>query len=117
VHEALVRIATGQIAPTPPEPLVPAVSIKKSITADYLICLDDGKKFKTLRRHLTALGMTPDQYREKWNLPSDYPMVARDYAAARSALAKNFGLGHTRKKTDKPKLKGLSRARKKAAGS
>ena len=71
----------------------PAVSIRKSITPDYLICLEDGKKFKTLRRHLLQLGMTPEQYREKWNLPYDYTMVAPNYSAIRSALAINFGLG------------------------
>jgi len=71
----------------------PAVSIRKSITPDYLVCLDDGKKFKSLRRHLAGLGMTPDQYRAKWGLPADYPMVAANYAAQRSELAKRIGLG------------------------
>ena len=71
--------------------------MRKSITADYLICLDDGLKFKSLRRHLTALGMTPEQYRAKWNLPADYPMVAANYAAQRSELAKKIGLGQSRK--------------------
>ena len=75
----------------------PAVSIRKSITPDFLVCLDDGKKFKSLRRHLATLGMTPDQYRAKWGLPSDYPMVAPNYAAARSQLAKQSGLGQLRK--------------------
>ena len=75
----------------------PAVSIRKSITPDYIVCLDDGKKFKSLRRHLATLGMTPDQYRTKWGLPSDYPMVAPNYAAARSQLAKQSGLGQIRK--------------------
>ena len=74
------------------------MSIRKSVTPDYLICLDDGRQFKSLRRHLTALGMTPEQYRQKWNLPSDYPMVASNYAAQRSALAKNIGFGQLRKK-------------------
>ncbi|KAF2989257.1 Transcriptional regulatory protein ros [Methylocystis sp. MJC1] len=76
----------------------PAVSIKKSVTPDYLICLDDGKKFKSLRRHLATLGMTPDDYRAKWGLASDYPMVAPNYAAQRSNLAKQMGLGQARKK-------------------
>ena len=76
---------------------MPAVSVRKSITPDYLICLDDGRKFKSLRRHLTALGMTPEQYRAKWNLPADYPMVAANYAAQRSAMAKKIGLGQFRK--------------------
>lgn len=77
----------------------PAVSIKKSITPDYIVCLEDGRRFKSLRRHLsTKYGMTPDQYRAKWNLPSDYPMVAPNYAAARSALARQMGLGQKRRK-------------------
>jgi predicted transcriptional regulator len=79
-------------------PSTPAVSIRKSITPDYLICLDDGKRFKSLRRHLGLLGMTPDQYRAKWNLPSEYPMVAPNYSVARSELAKKSGLGQIRRK-------------------
>jgi len=75
------------------EVLVPAVPIRQSITHGFLICLDDGKKFKSLKRHLRDLGMTPAQYREKWGLPKDYPMVATEYAAIRSALAKKIGLG------------------------
>lgn len=72
----------------------PAVSIRKSITPDYLICLEDGKKFKSLKRHLhTHYNLTPDEYREKWGLPRDYPMVAPNYAQARSRLAKKMGLG------------------------
>ena len=77
----------------------PAVSIKKSITPDYIICLEDGKKFKSLKRHLrTQYGLSPEQYREKWSLASDYPMVAPNYAAARSRLAKQMGLGQQRTK-------------------
>ena len=76
------------------EPLKPAVSIKKSVTADYIICLEDGKKLKMLKRHLhSTYNMTPDEYRAKWNLPSDYPMVAPNYAQARSKLALKLGLG------------------------
>ena len=76
------------------EPLKPAVPIKRSITPEYLVCLEDGKKFKSLKRHLrTQYQMTPDQYRAKWNLPPDYPMVAPNYATARSQLAKQMGLG------------------------
>ena len=76
------------------EKLQPAVPIKKSIAPDYIICLEDGKKLKMLRRHLkTSYGMTPEQYRERWNLPSDYPMVAPNYAQHRSSLAKKIGLG------------------------
>ena len=85
------------------EALVPAVPIRKSITPGFLICLDDGKKFKSLKRHLASHGMTPDQYRAKWNLPKDYPMTAPDYAAKRSVLAKSIGLGQRRKDTAKRK--------------
>ena len=74
--------------------LTPAVSIKKSITPEHIICLEDGKKFKSLKRHLSArYNLTPDEYRARWNLPGDYPMVAPAYAATRSNLAKNMGLG------------------------
>ena len=76
---------------------MPAVPIRKSITPGFLICLDDGKKLKTLKRHLTNLGMTPDQYRAKWDLPDNYPMVAPEYAATRSTLAKKSGFGQTAK--------------------
>ena len=77
----------------------PPVSVKKSITPDYLICLEDGKKFKSLKRHLRSrYNMSPEQYREKWGLPSDYPMVAPNYAAARSQLAKQMGLGQQRRR-------------------
>ena len=82
-----------QSAPAPIEPRVPAVPIRRSITPEFLICLEDGKRFKSMRRHLAGLGLTPDQYREKWNLPADYPMVAPNYAAQRSAMAKEIGLG------------------------
>jgi predicted transcriptional regulator len=100
VHGALTKIASGAVTPTAKEPevLTPAVSVRKSITPDHLVCLDDGKKFKSLKRHLGSLGMTPDEYRVKWNLPADYPMVAPNYAAARSALAKQIGLGQNRRK-------------------
>ena len=98
VHSALLRVAGGQAA-APAEPLKPAVSIKKSITPDHLVCLEDGKKFKSLKRHLrTQYNMTPEQYREKWGLPPDYPMVAPNYAAARSQLAKQMGLGQQRRR-------------------
>jgi len=100
VHAALVKISggTGVAAAAEPEVLTPAVPVRKSITPDYLICLDDGRKFKSLKRHLASLGMTPDQYRTKWNLAPDYPMVAANYAATRSALAKKIGLGQNRKR-------------------
>ncbi|TGR84551.1 MucR family transcriptional regulator [Mesorhizobium sp. M2D.F.Ca.ET.223.01.1.1] len=85
------------------EPLKPAVPIKKSVTPDFIISLEDGKKFKSLRRHLqTAYNLSPDEYREKWGLPSDYPMVAPNYAATRSALAKKFGLGRKPQEAAKP---------------
>ncbi|OQM73405.1 MucR family transcriptional regulator [Manganibacter manganicus] len=73
---------------------IPAVSIRKSVTPNFLICLEDSKKFKSLKRHLaTHHNLTPDEYRQKWNLPADYPMVAPNYSAARSAMAKSMGLG------------------------
>jgi predicted transcriptional regulator len=98
VHTALTRISAGQ-ADAQPEPLKPAVSVKKSITPDYIVCLEDGKKFKSLKRHLrTQYNMTPEQYRDKWGLPPDYPMVAPNYAAARSQLAKQMGLGQQRRR-------------------
>ena len=93
-------------ATTPLEEVVekpkPAVSVRRSIQNDYLICLEDGQKFKSLKRHLmTHYGLTPEQYREKWELPADYPMVAPAYAEARSRLAKEMGLGQKRKRTAK----------------
>jgi predicted transcriptional regulator len=97
VHAALVRLSTGEVVPPPVTAPEPAVSIRKSITPDYLICLDDGRKLKSLRRHLANLGLTPEQYREKWKLPLDYPMVAANYSAARSELAKKMGLGQMTK--------------------
>jgi predicted transcriptional regulator len=96
VHGALLRVSAGQ-SELPSEPPKPAISLKRSITPEYLICLEDGKKFKSLKRHLrTQYNMTPEQYREKWGLPADYPMVAPNYAAARSHLAKQMGLGQQR---------------------
>lgn len=84
----------GRAVEPEPEKPVPAVPIKKSVTPDYLICLEDGKQLKMLKRHLkTAYDMTPDDYREKWGLPADYPMVAPNYAKQRSSLAKQIGLG------------------------
>jgi predicted transcriptional regulator len=96
VHSALARTASGAVEPEP-EPLKPAVTIRKSITPDYIICLEDGKRFKSLKRHLrTHYDLTPEEYREKWGLASDYPMVAPNYAKARSSLAKQMGLGQKR---------------------
>ncbi|MBN9005240.1 MAG: MucR family transcriptional regulator [Rhizobiales bacterium] len=98
VHAALTRVSSGR-ADIPAEPAKPAVSVKKSMTADYLVCLEDGKRFKSLKRHLrTQYNMTPEQYRDKWQLPADYPMVAPNYAVARSQLAKNMGLGQQRRR-------------------
>ncbi|MEZ5785282.1 MAG: MucR family transcriptional regulator [Xanthobacteraceae bacterium] len=98
VHSALMRVSAGQVE-APAEPLKPAISVKKSITPEYIVCLEDGKKFKSLKRHLrTQYSMTPEQYREKWGLPPDYPMVAPNYAAARSQLAKQMGLGQQRRR-------------------
>jgi predicted transcriptional regulator len=98
VHQALLRVG-GSTEEIPTEPLKPAVSVKRSIAPDYIVCLEDGKKFKSLKRHLrTQYGMTPEQYREKWALPPDYPMVAPNYAAARSQLAKQMGLGQQRRR-------------------
>ena len=92
IHKTIVELSTG-IEPVEKADLVPAVPIKKSIFPDYIVCLDDGKKFKSMRRHLLALGMTPEQYREKWGLPGDYSMVCANYSAERSELAKSMGLG------------------------
>jgi len=98
VNAALKSLSSGAKPSAEPVELVPAVSVKKSITPDFIVCLEDGKKFKSLKRHLrTAYDMTPDDYRAKWGLPHDYPMVAPNYAAARSALAKASGLGQQRK--------------------
>jgi predicted transcriptional regulator len=116
VHLALVRAPAATAEPEKPN-LVPAVPIKKTITADYIISLEDGRKFKSMKRHLGNLGMTPDEYRAKWGLPRDYPMVAPNYAKARSDLAKSMGLGRKSgseapaKKSAKPS----KRAAKKAA--
>jgi len=92
VHKALSGVANG--AEPPPPPQEPAVPIRRSITPDYLICLEDGRRFKSLKRHLRAkYGMTAEEYRAKWGLAKDYPMVAPNYARARSDLAKRMGLG------------------------
>jgi predicted transcriptional regulator len=90
---------TSGVAPVVVEALKPAVPAKKSITNDYIICLEDGKKFKSLKRHLrTQYNISPEEYREKWGLPADYPMVAPNYAKARSQLAKQMGLGQQRRR-------------------
>ncbi|GJE40122.1 MucR family transcriptional regulator [Methylobacterium persicinum] len=98
INRALVGVATGKIVvketAAPPEPAVP---VKKSVTDEFIICLEDGRSFKSLKRHLRAkYNMSPEQYRAKWGLPPDYPMVAPNYAQARSNLAKAIGLGQPR---------------------
>ncbi len=94
VHRALAGTAANPLAREEQHEVKPAVTVKKSVTADYLVCLEDGKKFKSLKRHLRShYNLSPEQYREKWGLPSDYPMVAPNYAQARSSLAKRMGLG------------------------
>ncbi len=113
VHTAVARLAVGpESAPPQIEAKAPAVPIRKSITPDFLICLEDGKRFKTMRRHLAGLGITPEQYRQKWSLPSDYPMVAPNYAAQRSAMAKKIGLGNIPRKAGVRGSSGRSKAAK-----
>ena len=91
VYDSLAAVGTAEPAPAP---LMPAVPIRRSVFPDHIVCLEDGKKLKMLKRHLRGTyGMTPDQYREKWGLPADYPMVAPNYASLRSSLAKQLGLG------------------------
>ncbi|MER9651636.1 MucR family transcriptional regulator [Mesorhizobium sp. M0199] len=112
VHAALKGTAEG-VSAKEPVALTPAVPIRKSVTPDYIISLEDGKKFKSLKRHLsTHYGLTPDGYRAKWGLSADYPMVAPNYAAARSSLAKTMGLG---RKPKAPEPAPTKRTRKKVA--
>jgi predicted transcriptional regulator len=123
IHAALTSVATGATEQPAEEPKAPAVPIKKSVQPDYIVCLDDGKRFKSLKRHLrTVYNLTPDQYQAKWGLRPDYPMVAPNYAATRSELAKRLGLGQQRQRSEPvqaepqpaaPSTKG--RRRKKAA--
>jgi predicted transcriptional regulator len=97
VHQALMSLKGSNSESGDGEPQKPAVPIKKSVTDDYIICLEDGRKFKSLKRHLrSSYDLTPEAYRAKWNLPHDYPMVAPNYAARRSTLAKQIGLGRKR---------------------
>ena len=96
VHKALHRTATGAVVPEAERP-APAVPVKKSVASEHIVCLEDGKAFKSLKRHLrTHHDLTPDGYRQKWGLPADYPMVAPSYAKARSGLARKMGLGRKR---------------------
>jgi predicted transcriptional regulator len=113
VFQALTGLSTGEEAKAP-EAKQPAVSIKKSVGSDFIVCLEDGRKFKSLKRHLrTKYGMSPEDYRAKWGLPKDYPMVAPAYAAARSDLAKKMGLGQGGRQAPSP----AKRVRKTAASS
>ncbi|MFE1597512.1 MucR family transcriptional regulator [Methylobacterium sp. ID0610] len=99
VHRAVAALGAPRAAE--PAPLTPLMPIKKTVTPDYLISLEDGRPYKSLKRHLAKHGLTPDQYRQKWGLPHDYPMVAPNYAAQRSELAKTIGLGRARQPRQK----------------
>lgn len=114
-HSALAGISIGEIPQASAEKQEPAVSIRKSISPDFLICLEDGRKFKSLRRHLrTKYNLSPEDYRAKWGLPKDYPMVAPNYAKARSDLAKSMGLGQGGRQAKAP-AKGRAKAAAKPA--
>jgi len=118
VNQALQNLGSGSSQQAVEQPREPAVPIKKSVNPDYIVCLEDGKKFKSLKRHLrTTYDLTPDQYRSKWGLPPTYPMVAPNYAAARSELAKRMGLGQQRRRSqpEAPQPKGSGRGRGKKA--
>ena len=115
VFKTLVNAGRDGVAPGRPQPAVP---VKKSVLADYIICLEDGKKLKMLKRHLkTAYNMTPEQYRERWELPVTYPMVAPNYAAHRSSLAKKIGLGTKRSKAPVKVGRGGGRGRRSRAAA
>jgi len=116
IHNALQTVGQPIAAAPVEEERKPAVSIRKSVTPDFIICLEDGLKFKSLKRHLrTKYNLTPEDYRAKWGLPNDYPMVAPSYAEARSNLAKQMGLGQQRKKPVVAAAKPRGRAATKAA--
>jgi predicted transcriptional regulator len=106
VHAALLGLVTPKQSEV--EKQQPAISIRKSVTPDFLISLEDGKPYKTLKRHLSKLGLTPEEYRKKWGLPVDYPMVAASYTQRRSELAKDIGLGQVRNKRAAAKAKAPS---------
>ena len=120
VHDGLTKVASGSTQqPAEESKKTPAVSVKKSVQPDYIVCLDDGKRFKSLKRHLrTTYNLTPEQYRAKWGLRPDYPMVAPNYAASRSALAKQSGLGNRRRTMPEPQptSKAPAKGRRKKAG-
>ncbi len=108
VTRALGDISGGVVAPEKKE-LVPAISVKKSVTPDFIVCLEDGKKLKMLKRHLmSTYNMTPEQYKAKWDLPKDYPLVAPNYARTRSELAKKIGLGRPAAAPKRPGRKKLA---------
>jgi predicted transcriptional regulator len=111
IHTAIVGLSAPAPEPEAEKP-VPAVPIKKSVTPDYIISLEDGRQYKSLKRHLTGRGLTPADYRAKWGLPRDYPMVAANYAARRSEMAKAIGLG---RKPAEPVVQAKPRGRRKAA--
>ena len=113
IHQSLSSLASGQKVEAV-APLAPAVPIKKSVTPDYIISLEDGRKFKSMKRYLGLRNMTPAEYRVKWGLPNDYPIVAPNYAAQRSELAKKSGLGRKAAAAtapDKPKRKAVTKVR------
>jgi predicted transcriptional regulator len=120
VYRALTEATTGAKPQEAAAPLTPAVPIKKSVTPEYIISLEDGHKYKSLKRHLSTRGMTPDDYRAKWGLPRDYPMVAASYSAQRSQLAKSLGLGQTSRSApaaamaEEPAVEAPRRGRRKA---
>lgn len=98
VHEVLAQLSS-RTSQTESPPLTPAVPVRRSVTQDFIVCLEDGKKFKSLKRHLrTRYNLSPDEYRARWGLPDDYPMVAPSYAETRSQLARTMGLGQQRRK-------------------
>ena len=107
VHGALSGL--GRPAAQEPERSAPPVPIKKSVTPDYLVSLEDGKQYKSLKRHLRGRGLTPEQYREKWGLPFDYPMVAPNYAKQRSEMARQIGLGQKRSGKKGPRKSGAKK--------
>jgi predicted transcriptional regulator len=115
IHAALSSLAANGSKPEP-QNLVPAAPIKNSVKPDYIICLEDGKKFKSLKRHLKSFDLTPDQYRAKWGLRHDYPMVAPAYAAKRSELAKSMGLGNVRQKAKAAKTEAKAASAAKSSG-
>jgi predicted transcriptional regulator len=115
VHRALARLGQPEAASGEKPARLTSAQIKKTITPDYLVSLEDGRHYRMLRRHLAGLGMTPSAYREKWGLPSDYPMVAPGYSARRSELARSLGLGQKRKKAAPPPPPPAKRARGKRA--